>query len=572
MPTLPKVLVITYDVVGPVMAGPGIRAWEFARVLGCSFPTTLAAPPPTPREAPGFAMVALPIGEEHRETLLTLIEEHDIIVAQVLPFPILPDGILDDKYFIVDLYCPWLIENLEHYRMEEKKDPAWQSHDLETMSALFSHGDFFVCAGDAQRAYWLGALSLFGRLTEAVYARDRDGKALIDIVPFGMSPEPPRKTAAVLKGVIPGIEPDDFVALWGGGVWNWLDPLTLIRATARLRDCGYPIRTFFLGTQRPSVNDAAAMRPTILDAVFQLSDDLHLTGTHVFFNERWVAYDDRANFLLESDVGLSLHQPTLETRFAFRTRVLDYLWSSLVPIVNDGDTIADLVRANGVGKVVPIGDDAALADAIANLIDHPAERRALAARCETLAKSYTWEIAARPIIDFCHHPWKGTRGDRMASTALYDDLRTMRATLHETSTYAEQLEREIAARDRHIAEIKAYVQRLEEQSVFPQLRASLVARLRRTPSGKGERSDSLATFALYDDLRTMRATLHETSTYAERLEREIAARDRHIAETKAYVLRLERHVRLQGVGASLTARLRKTPLGHIVRRIRRRAP
>lgn len=354
------------------------------------------------------------------------------------------------------------------------------ARDLEAMSALFTHGDFFVCAGDAQRAYWLGALSMFGRLTEAVYARDRDGKTLIDVVPFGLSAEPPQHTAAALKGVVPGIGRDDFVALWGGGVWNWLDPLTLIRATARLRDGGYPIRTFFLGTQRPAVSDAATLRPTMVDTARRLSDDLGLTGSHVFFNDRWVAYEDRANYLLEADIGISLHQPTLETRFAFRTRVLDYLWAGLVPVVNDGDTIADLVRSDGVGRVVPIGDDAALAETIAALIDHPTERQALAARCQSLAHAHTWEVAAQPIIGFCRRPWKGRQGPRMAAVEIYDEVKKMRATVEETSTYAERLEREIANRDAYIAHVHAHIAHLEQQTAAPPLRTYVAARVRGT--------------------------------------------------------------------------------------------
>ena len=35
----------------------------------------------------------------------------------------------------------------------------------------------------------------------------------------------------------------------------------------------------------------------------RLADELGLTGTHVFFNEEWVAYDQRQNFLLDADVG-----------------------------------------------------------------------------------------------------------------------------------------------------------------------------------------------------------------------------------------------------------------------------
>lgn len=481
VPAPPRVLIVTYDVVGPLMAGPGIRAWEFARVLGQHFPTTLAAPPPVPVSAPGFAMAALPLEQIEQEALVRLIREHDIIVAQTLPLHLLPDDILHDKYFIVDLYCPWLIENLEHYRAEDTNDPGWLTRDLETMSGLFSKGDFFLCAGEAQRSYWLGALSLFGRLTEAVYARDADGRALIDVVPFGLSAAPPQRTAPALKGVVPGIGPDDFVALWGGGVWNWLDPLTLIRATARLRDQGYPIRSFFLGTQRPSVNDAATVRPTMLATARRLSDDLHLTGTHVFFNERWVAYHDRANYLLDADIGISLHQATLETRFAFRTRVLDYLWAGLVPVVNDGDTIADLVASHDVGRVVPIGDEAALADTIAALIDHPDERERLAARCRNLAASYTWEMAAKPIVEFCCRPWRTERGDRMALMAVYDELKEMRHLFYEASIYATRLEQEVAARDDHVTRTNGYIAQLERAAASPSMRSFLAAHLRHSP-------------------------------------------------------------------------------------------
>jgi glycosyltransferase involved in cell wall biosynthesis len=481
VPDSPRVLVVTYDVVGPKMAGPGIRAWEFARVLAREFPTTLAAPPPLPTDAPGFALAELPLEQTEQAELRRLIAEHDVVLAQVLPLHLLPDDALAGKYFVVDLYCPWLVENLEHYRTDEAKDPDWLVHDLEMMGNLFTTGDFFVCAGDAQRAYWLGALSLFGRLTEKVYAEDADGRALIDIVPFGLSAEPPKRTAAVMKGVIPGIGRDDFVALWGGGVWNWLDPLTLIRATARLRDAGYPIRSVFLGTRRPSVSTAATMKPGMIDTARGLSAELGLTGTHVFFLDGWVPYEERANYLLEADVGISLHQPTLETRFAFRTRVLDYLWAGLVPVVNDGDTIANLVRTENVGKVTPIGDDTALADTLTGLINNPEERAALSDRCRALARSYTWEAVAQPIVEFCRHPRKPPVETRSASVELLREVRSARHLAAETTAYAERLEREIAARDRHIEYTTRHIQYLEERVAHPSLRAFAATWAQKTP-------------------------------------------------------------------------------------------
>ena len=43
------------------------------------------------------------------------------------------------------------------------------------------------------------------------------------------------RRGTALKGVVPGIGADDKVILWGGGIYNWFDPLTLIRAVDRLR-------------------------------------------------------------------------------------------------------------------------------------------------------------------------------------------------------------------------------------------------------------------------------------------------------------------------------------------------
>jgi hypothetical protein len=64
----------------------------------------------------------------------------------------------------------------------------------------------------------------------------------------------------------------------------------------------------------------------------RLADKLGLTDKFIFFNEAWVDYEDRANYLLDADVGVSTHFLHVETTFSFRTRTLDYLWAGL-PIV-----------------------------------------------------------------------------------------------------------------------------------------------------------------------------------------------------------------------------------------------
>ena len=54
----------------------------------------------------------------------------------------------------------------------------------------------------------------------------------------------------------------------------------------------------------------------------------------------WVPYDERADFLLDADLGVSTHLEHIETAYSFRTRVLDYWWAGLPVVATDGDTFA----------------------------------------------------------------------------------------------------------------------------------------------------------------------------------------------------------------------------------------
>jgi hypothetical protein len=339
------------------------------------------------------------------------------------------------KYLVVDLCRPTILAHLASYHDREAGDETDRlARELIAVNGLLAAGDFFLCPGEPQRTFWLGALAQAGRLTEAVYARAEDGRGLIDVVPFGIPAAPPQKRGKVLKGAIPGIAPNDFVALWAGGA----DPLALVHATARLRDVDYPIRTVFLETRQPGA--------TPLDAVRQRSDELGLTGTHLFFPEGGVPYGERAEYLLEADASVSLLLPTLDARLGSRPHILDALWAGIVPVVSDGDATADLLRAYDAGRIVPPGDDAALAVTLANMIDNPYERRLLAARGHTLGQSFTWDAVAQPLLAYCRQPAKGARVPGFIAADLQQRVNELERTLYQTSTYAERLERELAER------------------------------------------------------------------------------------------------------------------------------
>ena len=139
------------------------------------------------------------------------------------------------------------------------------------------------------------------------------------------------------------------------------------------------------------------------EALRSLSADLGLTGTHVFFNEGWVPYEERGSYLADADVAVSTHLAHIETHFSFRTRVLDYLWAGLPVLTTEGDSLAELVAAEDLGEVVPYADVEATAAALLRLAD-PERRRGCAERSRAVAARFRWTAAAEPLVTYCLDP------------------------------------------------------------------------------------------------------------------------------------------------------------------------
>ena len=96
-------------------------------------------------------------------------------------------------------------------------------------------------------------------------------------------------------------------------------------------------------------------------------------------------YTPGASYLLDADVAVSIHLDNLETRFSFRTRVLDYLWARRPMILTGGDALGELVAARGLGITVAPGDVDAIAAALVQLLSDGPARGGL--RADTGANS-----------------------------------------------------------------------------------------------------------------------------------------------------------------------------------------
>jgi glycosyltransferase involved in cell wall biosynthesis len=322
--------------------------------------------------------------------------------VQGMSFRIFPCIAATRKIVVADLYDPFQLEQLE---MNKYSAPgAWADEVTKAVSLLneqLVRADMFLCASEQQRSLWLGSLSVVGRLNPSTYTADPTFESFVRIVPFGLPKERAVQRSHGIKGVVDGIGTADRVLIWGGGIYNWFDPVTLVEAMGLISDERPDIKLFFLSARHfnpevPEMKAAADARAA--------ADRLGLTGETVFFNESWVDYETRADYLLDADLGVSTHVWHAETRFAFRTRILDYLWAGLPIVATDGDVFADVIRERSLGTVVPPGDPQAIADAVKTLLHSDEARDEVADRVRDARDDFTWERALAPLVEFCRDP------------------------------------------------------------------------------------------------------------------------------------------------------------------------
>ena len=271
-----------------------------------------------------------------------------------------------------------------------------------------------MCASARQRDLWIGHLAAAGRINPDTYDVDPGLSSLISIVPFGTSAQPALQAHHAIKGATAGIGVDDKVVLWGGGVYNWFDPLTLVRAIDVVRVSVPEVRLYFLGMKHPNP-DVPQM--AVAARCRQLSDELRLTGTHVFFNEGWVPYEQRADYLLDADIGVSCHFQHVETEFSFRTRILDYLWAGLPIVSTEGDSFAALVAAEDLGRAVPAEDVDALVAALLEVLTSDSTQQRFRANVRRVADDFRWPRVLEPLLAFCRSPVRSADAERIALEA-----------------------------------------------------------------------------------------------------------------------------------------------------------
>lgn len=365
-----RVVIHTPDVVGARMAGPGMRAFHVACELGRRFDVRLVA------ELPDDFAVKNGLQAVARESdeASAVLREADFILGQ--PSRELLAFQARGARRIYDLFDPVVLELPAVYgETNGLRGRVHQWIEWRRLRSALREADVLVCATQAQLAFYAGVHLGSGAAAEPWISR-------WVTVPFGVEERDPAVDGA------PVDLGDGPVAIWGGGMWPWLDPESAVEAVRRVRARGTALRLLILGGARPNadVERAAGQRmPPHDDAIVQ--------------NPDWAPYRERARWLRASRVAIMLHKESLEARFAIRTRLFDAIWCGVPIVASAGGFAAELVEQEGLGVVVEVGDVEAAAAALERLVTDDAFHSTCVRNLERIRPRFVWSEVVRPLAE-----------------------------------------------------------------------------------------------------------------------------------------------------------------------------
>ncbi len=418
-----NILLVYDDLVGPGMGGVGIRATELARVLRAQGEVTLAVTE-AGAELDGIALVEF--NPHDPRALAPHLDRADVVVARP-QWPLAMRMMRrSGARLIFDIYDPDSFATIKHYAdRSPRRRRLMAAFSVDRLTEALRIGHHFICASERQLDFYLGAMLADGLISPAAYERDGSFRSVIDVVPFGVQADPPRRSGGPgIAETFHAISPDDGIVLWNGGIWDWFDAPTAIRGVAALAERRPWVRLVFMGGSSGRLHRAE-------QEARDLASELGVIDRSVFFNDGWVPYERRADWLLDAGCAISTHRSHVETRLAFRTRLLDCFWAELPVVCTGGDELGERIERDGLGVTVQEGDAEAVASGLEAVLEHGKDP--YSERLRLAAAEFAWATVAEPLVRFAISPSqppplgsdrRGVAGPGLRS-ALYSVARRM---------------------------------------------------------------------------------------------------------------------------------------------------
>lgn len=356
-------------------AGVGIRFLEIARVLrDDGHAITILSPDAGTLEGCRGAYI-------NPETLHATSEASDVAVVQ---------GHTVNAFFlqgaaiptVVDLYDPYIIENLHYYA--DRGAEVFQ-HDHFTLMSSLARGDYFLCASEAQRLFYVGLLLACGRLNPILFEEDPRLDSLIGIAPFGVGAPRAKKVPAM---------PEPRILF--GGIYDWYDPIAAIDVAALVRESLPDATLTFTTHPNPQITPQGKLADALQHA---------REKSYAFVRfEPWAPYEQRAEFFEQFALALLTFPRSLETDLAMRTRVYDYLWCGLPIVTSSAPGTDEIIERYDAGSVITDDAPATFANEIVSILRDRERYARMVSGANAFAAEHQWDRTLEPLRAFCREP------------------------------------------------------------------------------------------------------------------------------------------------------------------------
>ena len=155
-----KILIVSPDYIDIRMAGPGIRYWNISLELSKYFEVVLFTPNKCSLKS-NFIVKTFnkrAFKKESQDAGAILIQGTTLWKNPFIKNLNIP--------LVVDLYDPFIFENLE-MSLENPNSSALHKASLSVLLDQIRHGDYFICASEKQRDFWIGMLAAVNRINPA---------------------------------------------------------------------------------------------------------------------------------------------------------------------------------------------------------------------------------------------------------------------------------------------------------------------------------------------------------------------------------------------------------------------
>jgi len=397
------VLVISY---GPppipgvsIVEGTGLRSWGLASALAKAVPesvVTLAIPvwhdlPVMPAEFEGVR-----IARWGQETLAEMIAEHDVVVASYClgdHSTLICNALLEHQVLVWDAYVPIHVEVCARRSVDRASELVKYEKDRPIWEECLKRGDYFLCATEVQKIYYTGVLASIGRINPITYDEDS-----FLIVPYGIHEAEAVLVRRPCSELSPA--PGAWKLLWFGGVYPWFDIGCLLEAVKLLSE-KHAVGLVIVGAKNPYVDHPDFKKS--YERMKKMIEDLALAPFVRLVD--WVPFHERGNWYLDADLICFANQPGMENLFAWRTRVVDYLWTRTPLATNGGDPLSEEMIAAGAAVRIDATNPAVLAATLAATLDNAKKLAAMRQATDAIREKYLWKNAIRPLAEVV----RGTR-------------------------------------------------------------------------------------------------------------------------------------------------------------------